>query len=86
MRYKIGDKVKIKQNNSYHPDAQKMLAEVDHIMTIKTVLSANYIMETNNIYNRWADDAIEDMNKKGKKKKKIIPPEPINNRFEILDL
>ena len=91
MKYKVGDKVIIKKDPSYHPVVQVALEKHNWILTIVSIESSPlgaafpyYIMKE--ISWHWNDGHIQKRCTKTKERCGLKPPEPIENRFEILDL
>ncbi len=85
MKYKAGDRVRIKNLRSYDDLVKKIIEPLDppYVITIEVIIhhafldsSYGYIAkETNQCY--WYDEDIEGIYEE---------PDPIENRFEILDL
>lgn len=77
MKYKVGDRVCICKNNTCSDDARVRLEACNYIVTIKRVINnhGHYEMEKYGLI-------CHDKNIIGLYKE----PEPIDNRFEILDL
>ena len=77
MKYKIGDKVKIREDMTYTPRIKKILIEKDYILIIKEIDHA-YRMEEDIC--SWLEFYIECLAKDYKE------PISITSRFDILDL
>ena len=82
MKYKIGDKVRIKKNYMGPLNAMIKLKELNtnRVVTIKKVCDYFYYMEE--IKWGWRDEEIECL----VSVKDYKEPEPITSRFEILDI
>ena len=84
MKYKAGDKVKIKTDIIIKPKAKEDLKNLNTncIVTIREVLEEQkqYIMEETKIWS-WRDEHIE-----GLDPPVIISLFPTNKRFELMDL
>ena len=78
MRYKIGDRVKVKKDNNFYPEVVEFLKNLEepYVVTIEKVFDSNYEMKEQQNWT-WSDFYIEGISE---------PPIPIENRFEILDL
>ena len=79
MKYKIGDRVKIKKKSTYSPDAITDLKKVNYTVTIKKVEEGYYIMEEISEWG-WVDDNIERLIPE------VISLFPTTKRFELMDI
>ena len=82
MKYKVGDIIKIKEDIFIWGDFKGFLKNLNppYVITIKNVLDDCYEVEENPkfaVSATWTESHIEGL---------YIEPEPIENRFEILDL
>ena len=84
MKYKVGDIIRIKENDNYRDIVKEMLESQDppYVMTIEEIISSEGLtdMYRANEYD-WYDGDIKDIYVES-----IEEVDPINNRFEILDL
>ncbi len=75
MKYKIGDKVKIKNDLAFNERATSWLSFLnpERVTMVKRIINNKYLLE--GLVNlEWEEDWLE------------VVHEPIQNRFEILDL
>ncbi len=91
MRYNIGDKVIIKKDPSLHWAAQERLNKHNWVLTIKSIESSPlgaafpyYVVEEMGWH--WNDSHIKGLCNRVKVRCGKKEPEPVRNRFEILDL
>lgn len=77
MRYKVGDKIKIKKQDIYDSLIEKELKENNYILTISRI--DNDVYHTEEINTIWDDEEIVGL-------VEDLKCNPIKNRFEILDL
>ena len=92
MKYKPGQKVKIRRDYNYNEEALHVLEKNNYILTIKSGShsenydSTVYILEEIE-YMKWQERYIERYIEGVYIEPKPEPePEPIDSRFEILDL
>ena len=80
MRYKVGDRVKLKLNPSYTNLTKKIINNIQgRIVMISAIIDNNvYYFKNEGI--RCNDNGVECLIEK------YIPPVPIKTRWEILDL
>lgn len=83
MKYKVGDKVKIKKIDGFHSLVEEYFRKnsPERVLTIKKIdkeFSPSYLMEE--VPYKWKDKMIECVVEKYKK------PKPIESRWDILDL
>ncbi len=79
MKYKIGDRVKIKKDKEIARDVVIILQKIDRIVTIKKVLGEHYIMEE--VRAHWPEDYVEELELSTKEFFS-----PMINRFELMEL
>ena len=83
MKYKVGDKVKIKDQRDVYPkfnnEVEEELEKLNRILTIKEVQKYSYYTKEMKLY-KWKDNMIECLVEDYKE------PEPIRTRWEILDI
>ncbi len=77
MKYKVGDKVKLKVLDSYCMEAVRDIKKINGIGTIREISENTYYYMEEIGWN-WTDKQVEEY------KEPVY--EPINSRFEILDL
>jgi hypothetical protein len=95
MKYKVGDKVKIKDQRDVYPkfnnEVEEELEKLNRILTIKEVQKYSYYTKEMKLYKysyytkemklyKWKDNMIECLVEDYKE------PEPIRTRWEILDI
>jgi len=86
MKYKVGDKVKLRKDRLFIPDAEESIKKTNsnRIVTIKEVENTHcpeyYLVKENHF--GWTDDMIECLAEEYKEE--IF--EPILSRFELLDI
>jgi hypothetical protein len=89
MKYEIGDKVEIEKDHEYNDEALSGLIENNYILTITSKHPDNQLMETGFYrvkefdFMVWREEYIKCLYKEP-----IIEQvlDPINSRFDILDL
>lgn len=75
MEYKVGDKIKIREDRRYYEGLEILLKKINRIATIKKIVKNNYYIleETPDI---WFDHDIEGL---------VLEPETATARFELMD-
>ena len=83
MKYKVGDKVKIKDQRDVYPkfnnEVEEELEKLNRILTIKEVQKYSYYTKEMKLY-KWKDNMIECLVEDYEKDETIL------SRYEILDL
>ncbi len=81
MKFKIGDKVIIKEDRGYCPEVQIILSRINHISIIKKIVEEEYGCNYYRLKElerwRWHDSHLEEPEP---------GPGPITTRFELMDL
>jgi hypothetical protein len=75
MKYKVGDRIRVKKKYGYRDDIMETLIRTNYVLTINRIVESGsyYEMIEENLAT-WHEMYIEDLY------------DPIENRFEILDL
>jgi hypothetical protein len=85
MKYKPGDVVEIKRNEDFNKEAISVLNETNYILTIRSAHPDNQLMETGFYrvkefdFMVWREEYIKCLYEE-------LVLDPINSRFDILDL
>ena len=77
---KVGDKVIMRKGEDYyHTRTKEMLAKFNYVVTIEKISREGeiYWIEEDEGFTYWTESSIEEL---------YIEPNPIQTRFEILDL
>ena len=81
MKYKVGDRVRIKVLSDYNIIVEKILKKTSYILVISEVRVGYYYMEEAGGFTRWTDNEIECL-----ASPKIVSLFPTNKRFELMDI
>ena len=81
MKYKIGDEVKIKENEKYMFPVQEQLLECNHTVTIYGIHESYYVLKEVSCY--WEENYIEGLVSVLSCKEFFSP---ITIRFELMEL
>ena len=82
MKYKVGDKVKIKEGTivlGYEGESKSYLSKNNYILTIYDINKNRNSYEMNGWQGEWWENVIEELYEEP-------TYDPIHSRFEILDL